>query len=158
MLELAKSDNYSVHGLLTSREAVDRTRKRLIEGDLHGKSSVELFGGDQLPYIANLVSLLVCESPDIVPDEEVLRVLSPGGLALVRDGVKWKMVRKPVNPETDQWPQHFYGADNNPVSSDALVAPPRHLQWRGGPRWGRFHEKMSSFAAMVSSLLAPPSM
>jgi len=123
--------------------------------ELHGnRGGFAVYIGDdndtlvlELPYIENLVSLLICEDKGAVSKEEILRVLSPNGLALFRSKTGWEQLRKPANPNTDEWPQYYYGPENNPVSKDTLVAPPRHLQWRGSPRWGRFHEKMSSFAA-----------
>ncbi len=148
---LSRKENYSVHALCTDENGVGGARALLKKAGLYGRSSAEYWPGGELPYIENLVSLLILDKEDLVDREEILRVLSPNGLALVRNGEEWKEIRKPANPETDTWPQYFYGPENNPVSKDKLVAPPRHLQWRGSPRWGRFHEKMSSFAAMVST-------
>jgi len=150
LVELAEKENYSVHALVRDQSAVATTRQALKDG-LYGKNCVEHWDGGELPYIGNLVSCLVCEGSAAVSRDEVLRVLSPGGLGLFREKAGWTPFRKPLNTATDEWPQHFYSPGNIPVSNDALVAPPRHLQWRGSPRWGRFHEKMSSFAAMVSA-------
>jgi outer membrane protein assembly factor BamB len=151
LVELAKQDNYSLHALVTEKSAVAATRDALRDVGVYGSNCAQYWDGGELPYIENLVSLLVCESNPAVNRDEVLRVLSPEGMALFRDETGWRELRKPLNPDTDEWPQHFYNPGNIPVSNDALVAPPRHLQWRGSPRWGRFHEKMSSFAAMVSA-------
>jgi len=140
VIELSECSNYSVHGLLRSTEAVENTRQRLMSAASYGKSHVEQWNSGEFPYIANLVSLFICENPEVVAQEEVLRVLSPDGLAFFRDGTGWRTVRKLISSKTDEWPQHFYDAGNNPVSHDAVVVPPRHLQWRGSPRWGRFHE------------------
>ena len=39
----------------------------------------------------------------------------------------------------------------NAVSKDKALKPPlQHLQWVGGPRWSRHHDKMSSVSACVS--------
>lgn len=148
---LSRLANYNVHGLSRNKSFVSETRSRLKEAGLYGGNSVEYWAGGELPYIENLVNLLVCEDRGDLDEAEILRVLAPNGLALFREKGGWEELRKPLNPETDSWPQYLHGAGNNPVSRDKVVGPPRHLQWRGSPRWGRFHEKMSSFAAMVST-------
>ena len=147
---ITRSD-YSLHALSPETGFVTAVRKRLNDAGVYGRCSAEHWDGGELPYVENLVSLLICDDAAAVKRDEALRVLSPGGLALFRRGEAWESLRKPLAADTDDWPQHFYAPGNNPVSRDALVGPPRHLQWRGSPRWGRFHEKMSSFAAMVSA-------
>ncbi len=142
--------NYSLHVLSPDRGFVTAARKRLNQAQVYGRCSVEYWDDGELPYVENLVSLLVSEDSVRVQRQEVLRVLAPGGLALFRQGGTWEILRKPLGATTDDWPQYLYDAGNNPVSRDTVVAPPRHLQWRAGPRWGRFHEKMSSFAAMIA--------
>jgi len=143
-------NNCSLHVLSPDKALVASIRKRLRQSRLYGRCSVEYWEGGELPYVENLVSLLVCDDSRTLNRKEILRALSPGGLALLRKGDAWESLRKPPSPNTDDWPQYLYDSGNNPVSRDTVVAPPRHLQWRGSPRWGRFHEKMSSFAAMVS--------
>jgi len=145
-----KRNNYSLHVLSPNKAFVADIRERWKEAGLYGRCTAEYWNGGELPYVENLVSLLIRDDPNAVTRDEVIRCLSPGGLALLRKGEGWESLRKPLDPNTDEWPQYLYDAGNNPVSRDTVVAPPRHLQWRGSPRWGRFHEKMSSFAAMVS--------
>jgi len=144
-------DNYSLHVLSRDKAFVAALRKRLKSEGWYGRGSAEYWAGAELPYVENLVNLLILEDPKAVGKAEALRCLAPGGLALLRTGQAWESLRKPHNADTDHWPQYLYDAGNNAVSRDTVVGPPRHLQWRGSPRWGRFHEKMSSFAAMVST-------
>jgi len=151
LVSLASQAHYAVHGLLQGDAEITLVRHRLRQAGLYGKASVGKWSGGRLPYIDNLVNLLVCETPGTVDRNEILRVLVPNGLALLRKGNGWEELRKPENQNTDDWPQYLYGPGNNPVSKDEVVGPPRHLQWRGSPRWGRFHERMSSFAALVST-------
>ena len=143
-------DHYSLHVLSPNRAFVADLRERWQDAGLYGRCTAQQWTGGELPYVENLVSLLICDDPDAVSTEEVLRCLSPGGLALLRRQETWEPLRKALTANTDDWPQYLYDAGNNPVSRDTVVAPPRHLLGRGSPRWGRFHEKMSSFAAMVS--------
>jgi outer membrane protein assembly factor BamB len=151
VLPVARQAHYALHVLLQDEPSVTALRRKLRDTSLYGKASVEKWRGGRLPYIDNLVNLLVCDTAQAVDHNEILRVLVPNGLALLRKENGWEELRKPKNPKTDDWPQYLYEPGNNPVSKDEAVAPPRHLQWRGSPQYGRFHEKMSSFAAMVSS-------
>ena len=45
----------------------------------------------------------------------------------------------------------MHGADGNAVAKDDVVAPPKHLQWIGSPRWSRHHDRMASMSALVSA-------
>lgn len=143
-------ENYQLHMLSPNKAFINDARERLGKAGAYGRCSAEFWNGGELPYVENLVSLLICDDVRAMPKDEALRALSPGGLAFLRNGDRYDSFRKPRPTNTDDWPQHFYDAGNNPVSRDKAVAPPRHFQWRGSPRWGRFHEKMSSVAAMVS--------
>jgi outer membrane protein assembly factor BamB len=148
---LRKHDNYSLHVLSPDKAFVANLRTRWKSEGSHGRCTTEYWTGGELPYVENLVNLLILDDPKAVVKAEALRCLSPGGMAVIRKKQTWERLRKPTPLDTDGWPQYLYDAGNNPVSRDTVVAPPRHLQWRGSPRWGRFHEKMSSFAAMVST-------
>ena len=52
--------------------------------DKYGEVSVVQFSGEQLPYVDNLVNLLVAEDLGDVSMDEVLRVLVPNGVAMVK--------------------------------------------------------------------------
>ena len=93
------------------------------------------FDGEHLPYIDNLVNLIVVDPSIEVPDAELLRVLAPYGVATA----KGKRMVKPYPKEMDEWPQYLHGADNNCVAKDTVVGPPRHVQWISGPAWTRSH-------------------
>jgi outer membrane protein assembly factor BamB len=58
---------------------------------------------------------------------------------------------KPQLQGTDEWEQHYHGADNNAVAQDTVVGPPRRYQWLGGPQWQRSHLAMPSINSMVST-------
>jgi outer membrane protein assembly factor BamB len=51
----------------------------------------------------------------------------------------------------DQWPQYLHGADNNAVSQDLLVGPPRRLQWVGTPDWSRSHMGIATVNTVVTA-------
>jgi len=133
--------------LETSQERVASLRKKIQAAGCYGKVSVVRFDGQRLPYINNLVNLVVASSGSRVPNSELQRVLAPYGVAVV-DG---KKTTKPYPKEMDEWPQYLHGADNNCVAQDTVVGPPRHVQWISGPAWTRAHIGAASMASMVSA-------
>ncbi|MEA3226368.1 MAG: PQQ-binding-like beta-propeller repeat protein, partial [Planctomycetota bacterium] len=107
----------------------------------------ETLNGRILPYVDNMVNLLIADRLGSVSQAEVMRVLAPGGVALING-------RKSIKPRPqsiDEWTHYLHDADNNAVAEDTVVGPPRRLQWQGGPKWTRHHDHMSSFSAMVST-------
>jgi len=147
---LRAGDAYLVHGLDADPAAVAKARETIAAKGLYGTVSVDAFDGTHLPYVDNLVNLVVAEDLGRVPMDEVLRVLAPAGMAYVKAGGGWKKTVKPRPADIDEWTHYLHGPDNNPVAKDAVVGPPRRLQWWAGPRWCRSHEFISSFAAMVT--------
>ncbi|MCC6354171.1 MAG: PQQ-binding-like beta-propeller repeat protein [Verrucomicrobiae bacterium] len=124
-----------------------RAREALVAAGLHGKITVGQWRGGVLPFIDNFVNLLIVERGDAVPREEILRVLAPEGAAVVGQ----ETIVKPRPATMDDWTHQLYDATGNAVSKDKALRPPlQHLQWVGGPRWSRHHDKMSSVSACVS--------
>ena len=80
---LRANDRYLVHGLDVSDAKVQQARGGILSQGLYGKVSVSRFDGRSLPYVDNLVNLVVSEGPTGVPAAEVLRVLTPRGKALL---------------------------------------------------------------------------
>jgi len=148
---LHANNSYLVHGLDTSNEKVKKARENIRSLGLYGKVSIDRFDGKKLPYIDNLVNLLVAEDLGDVPMDEVTRVLSPNGLAYLRIGGKWKKIIKPWPKQIDEWTHYLYGPGNNAVSRDMVVGPPRHMQWVASPRWSRNHHKLCSISSVVTA-------
>ena len=125
----------------------ETAREKLVEAGVHGKISVGQWQSGTLPFVDNFVNLLIVEQADAVSRDEVLRVLAPKGTAFLGS----EILVKP-RPETmDDWPMQLYDASGNAVSKDKALKPPlQHMQWVGGPRWSRHHDKMSSVSACVS--------
>ena len=148
---LRQSDNCVVQGLETNAKRVETARATIQEMGVYGPVSVILWDGKKLPYVDNLASLVVCEDANAAPTDELTRVVRPyGAVATKRDG-KWTVTVKPQLEGTDQWQQHYHGADNNAVSQDTVVGPPRRYQWLGEPEWQRSHLAMPSINSMVST-------
>jgi len=149
---LRKSDAYVVHGLDVEAAHVQAARKHILGLEHAGKVSAAVFDGRHLPYVDNMVNLMVCSRRYDLPEKEILRVLCPRGVALIRDGDKLKRITKPRLAGYDEWTHYLRDADNNAVSKDtAVTAPIKHLQWKGSPRYARHHDKTSSFPATVTA-------
>jgi len=155
------SDRYLVHGLDTNAAQVEVARAHIRSLGLYGPVSVDRFGGKRLPYADNLVNLVVVRDAKGggrdagfgIRDEEIQRVLAPGGVALALDSGLSTLdsLRKPWPREIDEWTHFLHDASNNPVAQDTQVGPPRRLRWLCGPLWSRSHEFHSSLCAMVSA-------
>ena len=148
---LAPGKSFVVDGLDTDPAQVAAARRYVQSLGIYGRVSVRHFNGDALPYADNLVNLLVAEDLGGLDLDEAMRVLAPGGVALIGDDGKWARTVKPRPAEIDEWSHFLHDASNNAVASDSLVGPPRRLQWTAGPPWCRSHEFISSFCAMVSA-------
>lgn len=140
-----------VHGLDADAVKVEAARRHIQSLGLYGKVSADLCTGERLPYIDNLVNLLVVESPGQVSREEMMRVLAPGGVAYVKSASQWTKLVKPRPAAIDEWTHYLHDPSNNAVAHDAAVGPPRRLQWVSDPAWSRHHDHMASMSALVSS-------
>ena len=113
--------------------------------------SATLLTGSRLPYVDNLINLVVVQQEGLVPRDEIMRVLAPQGVLCVYDQQRWVCSTKPANSQTDQWSHFLHDAGNNAVADDQLVGPPRSLQWGAAPLWLRSHETPSGIQAPVSA-------
>jgi outer membrane protein assembly factor BamB len=148
---LRAGDAFLVEGLDTDPGNVEEARAHLRSLGLGGKVTADVFDGRHLPYVDNLVSLVVAEDLGEVSTSEVMRVLSPGGVAYVQRDGTWTGTVKPWPDGIDEWTHWLHGADGNAVADDEVVGPPRHVQWVDGPIWSRHHEMVPSVSAMVTS-------
>lgn len=153
---LRVSDSYQVQAWSRSEDVVIDTRSSLTEDDSYGEISVGLLRDDDgaLPYIDNMVNLLVSSAPNAqgVAEAEILRVLTPNGKAyLKQEDDSWKTLTKPRPTDIDDWTHYLHGPDGNAVAHDTAVDSPRHMQWVGSPKWSRHHDRMASMSALVSA-------
>jgi len=149
---LRARDSYLVHGLDRDPGKVARAREHLLEEGLYGPVTVSRWQGPQLPYVDNLVNLIVLtRGVGEVSRDEMTRVLAPLGTIVDTRGAKLETKRKPWRDDIDEWTHYLYDASNNAVSDDLVVAPPRGLQWTCGPKYARSHEHFGSVSAMVSA-------
>ena len=150
-VSLGAADGAVVHALDRDAADVERTRQRIRHAGLYGKVATERWRGPALPYVDNLVNLLVCAEVGSVPSDDVMRVLAPGGAFCTRQGDAWAVTKKPRLDAIDEWTHSFYDASNNAVSRDTVVAPPYHAQWLARPLNTRSHEHASVSSVVTAS-------
>ena len=100
---LRVNKGYLVHGLGTD---VTKARAAIRKAGLYGPVSADRLAGSKLPYIDGSVNLLITEDLQGVPMTEVMRVLTPKGVAYVKQGDDWKKTVKPRPDNIDDW-THF---------------------------------------------------
>jgi len=152
---LAADDRYVVHGMDGDAANVAKARKRISDAGLEAQATAEPFSGDVLPFVDNLVNVIVASDGWQVTSEETARVLVPNGVAVkldpeTRNLIPETLFRKPRPKGIDHWTHYMHGPDGNAVASDALVGPPRRLQWLAGPAVARHHDVTASISAVVS--------
>jgi outer membrane protein assembly factor BamB len=143
---LKRNERYTVHGLDSDQENIADARTYFESAALNADVSVMEWDSPFLPYTDNLVNLFIAEKTPDVPMQEILRVLVPGGVALIAG----KKTVKPRPQGMDEWNQTRYDHTNNGVSNDS-VGPPRFLRWAAGPAHARSHEENSSTMAVVTA-------
>ena len=146
-------ESRAVHTLVPESDShVALIRKQLRADGRYGRLTVDSHKeGDPLPFVDNMVNLLVIENPAAIDEEEITRVLAPHGAALLREDDGWRTIRKPWPESIDEWTHYLHGPSNNAVGDDTEVGPPRHYQWAGSPLYLRHHDHLSGFSAMVSA-------
>ena len=150
---LRPSERYQVHAVDTDAARVQAAREFLLENSDYGPVAVDQFDGERLPYIDNLVNLVVSEDIGKVSKDEIMRVLAPRGVAYFKANGSddWTELVKAWPDTIDEWTHFLHGPDGNAVAHDEEVAPPRHMQWVGSPRWSRHHDRMASMSALVTT-------
>lgn len=150
---LCRNSAYVVHGLDANADAVGKARAHIHAQGFSGQVSAERFDGRRLPFVDNLVNLLVVSGEGDLSREEMIRVLAPDGVMISVPPSSFisQPYRKPRPRTMGEWTHYQFAAHNNSVGTDQLIGPPRHFQWSGGPLWSTAHENMASLNAMVSA-------
>jgi len=140
-------EGFLIQGLDVNKADVNRARIHIRSLGRYGRVSVDTFDGTHLPYVDNLVNLVVADDLSDVSMDEVMRILAPLGVACVNG----KKTVKPWPEEIDEWTHYLHGPDNNAVAQDTVVGPPAHIQWVAPPKWSRHHESRPGTFGAVSS-------
>ena len=148
---LRRGPAYTVQGLDSAAIHIDRARAALREEGVYGPVSARHWDGKHLPYVDGLANALVVADATVsIPQAEIDRILAPRGVAIV-DG---KATVKPVPAEIDDWTHFLHGPDNNALAADRRVGPPRHIQWRAKPLWGRHHHAEKGGSPTVRTVVS----
>ena len=147
--EDAAHSGFAVLALETRPERLETLRQRFLDRGLYGRVSVSPFNGSTIPCVDELVNVVVVEGENVA-EEEILRVLVPGGVAMVRDDDGWRKLNKEWPDDIDEWSQYLRNSDNNAVSQDK-VGPPERLKWTGGTTWARSHMSSVTTISMVTA-------
>ncbi|KPL19328.1 MAG: hypothetical protein AMJ75_12655 [Phycisphaerae bacterium SM1_79] len=140
---LHATNSYIVHGLDADVKNVEKAREHIGSLGIYGKVSVGKLSGDRLPYIDNLVNLIIAEDLDNISMNEII--------AYIRTPNKWTKMVKPWPEDIDEWTHFLHDAVGNAVAGDGIVGPPRHMQWMAAPTWNRNHHTLASISAVVSA-------
>ena len=101
-------------------------------GFLNSRIYVEAGDWAHLHLADNLVDLLILEGEATAEvEKEILRVLHPQGVALLKD----RELVKPFPDNTDDWSHPFHGPDNNPQSKDKVARAPYLTQFLAEPHY-----------------------
>ncbi len=146
---LGADGRLAVHGLDANPRHVAAAREAILREGLYGSTSIEQCTGPTLPYGNDLINLVVDQAGNIA-DEEILRVLAPGGVHYAERNGRWVKSIKPRPDDIDEWTHFLHDAGNNAVASDQQVGPPRSIRWVAPPLWLRSHETPSGIQGMVS--------
>jgi len=148
---LRANDSFVVQGLDRDPAQVTAARRHLQSLGQYGHVSADHWPGGQLPYIDNMVNLVVGEDLGGISQSEILRVLAPGGVAYLKSDGGWTKMAKPRPRQMDEWTHYLHSPGNNAVAQDSLIEPPSRHQWLAGPGYSRQHDHMSSVSAVVSA-------
>ncbi|MFQ6096507.1 MAG: class I SAM-dependent methyltransferase, partial [Armatimonadota bacterium] len=163
---IVRASELFVHVRQPNEQAADEVRRAADEAGLGiDRLVVEHGEPSRLPYATNLVDVVVAaglsrRALDVFSVEEILRVLRPGGKAIIvvedsagvdadalrgwakggnrikvwRDGFgTWLRFSKPPLEGVDDWTHWEHGPDNNPVSCDRVIKAPYMTQFMAGP-------------------------
>ena len=108
---LGKNKAIQVHGLVQQNADVSGIRQEVHDAGLYGEVSFDRMFGSSLPYVDNLVNLLIAEVGSRVSRLEIMRVLVPNGQALLKnaDGT-WDKITKPRPENIDEWSHYLHDA------------------------------------------------
>lgn len=134
---LAENSDMVVHGLALDEASLERARKEIVARKMFGRAMAERIESKSLPYTVDQANVVVVEDLAAltalgISKDDILRIVAPGGVLLIREQKQWTRTVKPRPAEMDEWTHVTHGPDGNLVSTDKLVAFPVGLRWIGG--------------------------
>ncbi|MHC4396476.1 MAG: outer membrane protein assembly factor BamB family protein [Planctomycetota bacterium] len=130
-LELARQSELLIYIQLSQAKDVEKARKLADGAGFYGTRIFIDKGPLKRLHLANNVADIVVTVDNAagISEKEALRVLRPGGKALLGGNVLVKAFPKGV----DNWSHPFHGPDNNPQSSDQVALAPYLTQFFAEP-------------------------
>lgn len=126
----AKDPRFVAQGLARNEGVVRKLRSALEPENLYGSNvSVIQLADAKLPYNDQLVRYLIVDDALGVSQDELMRVLCPGGVLAMRTAAGWSTEIKPWPESLDEWTHVRHGADGNVVSKDGTVGLPTNVRW-----------------------------
>ncbi len=137
-VQLARASQLIVYVQAENSAQVAAARRAADEAGLLG-SRVYVAGGtyQRLHLAENIADAVVAfDAPAESLRDEALRVLRPGGVALLGS----QKIVKPAAPGADEWRHPYHGPDNNPQSSDTIARAPYLTRFLAKPWYGPMPE------------------
>ncbi|MHC4228030.1 MAG: outer membrane protein assembly factor BamB family protein [Planctomycetota bacterium] len=133
-IELAGKSDLLFYVQLQRARDVARACRAADEAGLFG---TRIFIGKGSPANLHLAgniadAVVVVDNTSNVSERDALRILRPGGKALLGT----KVLVKPFPDGMDDWSHPYHGPDNNPLSEDRLIRAPYMTQFLSDPRYG----------------------
>jgi len=130
-LEMATVSEWTIFVQLADEADVQAACRRADAAGLYGRR-IFIAGGPytRIQLADNLADVIIADNVD-VPKAELLRVLRPGGTAILGESE----MTKPAPTGVDDWSHHYHGPDNNPQSNDQRARAPYLTQFIATPRY-----------------------
>jgi len=133
-LELARNTDMTVLlQLNTPPAALTALRERIYQAGFYG-TRIYIHSGkfNRVPLADDIPDVFIAvDKTDGLPLAEALRVVHPGGKALIDSQIH----TKPSPEGTDVWSHPYHGPDNNPVSKDQIARAPYLTRFLADPRY-----------------------
>lgn len=116
-VRLSANERLLVQGLDDDDAQIQKARHNIRAAGCYGRVSVMKYDGGRLPYVDNLVNVVIADGDFAVSEKEILRVLAPLGVAFVNG----RKIVKPWPDNMDEWNHFLHGPDNNAVAADSVI-------------------------------------
>ena len=133
-LKLAEDSKLLIYVQLLPQKDIEQARGIVDEAGFYGtRIFVEQGPLTQIQLADNLAdAVVVLRNIPKEVEQEVLRILRPGGKALLGPD---KVQVKPCPEGVDDWTHPYHGPDNNPQSDDMVIVAPYLTQFLAEPRY-----------------------
>lgn len=135
--ELAAQSEMVVHGIALDPASRGKALAAVVAKKTLGQAMIETGAVHPLPYASNIGTLVVVDDPAAVEkagvtQEDLLRVVSPGGVLAVLKNGQWSKTVKPVPTGFDSWSHPAHDAGTTRASADKELRFPTGLVWQDG--------------------------